>query len=533
MGRGARGSQRSDHISRFDATGWECRAAGEVNGFDPCRVLGKKLADRSGRFIQFAVAASVEAWEHAQLGTASVEPPRVQSSLARRLAGSRDLRLAHRFGGRGTSARIAVLHPEVAHQHRRWTGRDRARRPGLNGCPATACAASVTHGQAGLAIATGQADVAVAGGSEATIAPLTPAGFQKMRVLSTWQGDVASSSRPFSKDRTGMVVSEGAGVLVLEALDHALARGTRSMRRWLGSRRPPTPTMSRRPLPVPKGPLAAWPRHSRTRVFRAKPWTTSTRMGRGPWPTMAMRPEPYDRYSARRGSTLVSSTKGATGHLLGASGGMEAVITVCALRDGLAPPTLNLDVPDPDCDLDYVANTSREAPLRVALSNAFGLVAPTRCSCFAGGRVHESSSGCNHGGVELKQAIGEHLRSHGHDVTDVGTWHRLRGLSRHRPSGGIRCLRDHVRPRHIGLRDGTRHGDDRQQGIGCSGSRGVGRVQRGITLAHNDARVLCLGQRVLGTGLALHLVDVWMASSFKGSRHSRRVGKMEPGSEET
>lgn len=371
-------------VTRFDVSGLPTRIAGEVKDFDGARRLGARAVRRLGLFMQYAMIAADEAMADAGYDLGHVE------GEANGPWPDRD-----RFGvyiGSGIGGFPEIVH-EAAVVERE--GADRAspffiprslinlatgqvairfgaRGPSL--VVSTACAVG-NHaiGEAWRTIRDGDADVLVAGGTEAALSPLGYGGFMTMRALSRRNDEPTRASRPFDADRDGFVMSEGAAVLVLEGLDHALARGARIYAEIIGYGS--TTDAHHVTAPAPGGEGAA--RCMRMAMHKA-----------------GIRPEQVDYINAHGTSTpandpaetaairsvfgphadrlMVSSTKGVTGHLLGAAGGVEAVATCLALHTGVVPPTANLDNPDPSCDLDYVPNESRRASPRIALSNAFG-----------------------------------------------------------------------------------------------------------------------------------------------------------------
>ncbi len=366
-------------LTRFDASDWGVRIAGQADDFDPDTVMDRREQRRHDRFSQLAMAAALEAAAHAGFADGFGH----DDALAERAG----VYVGSGIGGIGEIEGGSVdVHERGPRRVSPFfiprslgnlaTGqiamRLQARGPSL--CVSTACATgNHSIGEAFRAIRLGDADVVLAGGAEAPITPVSVAGFLVMRALSKHNDDPAAASRPFDRDRDGFVMGEGAGVVVLESLEHAKARGADILAEVTGYA---LTTDAHHITAPPPGHLGA------------------QRCMRLALRSAGLAPEDVDYINAHGTSTpvndpaeveavkavfgdharslLMSSTKGVTGHLLGAAGGLEAVLTVKALQHGIAPPTATLETPDPACDLDHVAGTARETPLRVALSNAFG-----------------------------------------------------------------------------------------------------------------------------------------------------------------
>jgi len=374
-------------LTRFDATDLPSQVAGEVDGFDPIERLGRKAPKRLGRFMQFALVAADEAMADAgfdveaqlQGGAAEGDGWPVHERLgvyigsgiggfpeivdhAERLASEGPARISPLFIPRSL---INLAAGQVAI-------RLGARGPSL--CVATACAVG-NHaiGEAFRTIRLGEADVVVAGGTEAALTPLGYGGFMTMRALSRRNDDPRGASRPFDRDRDGFVMSEGAGLVVLESLDHARARGARIYCELVGYAATTDAHHVTAPAPGHDGAARCMRRALANAgvapddVQYINAHGTSTPMN-DPAEVEAIRTV----FGAHADRLMVSSTKGVTGHLLGAAGGLEAVATAKAIYHSVVPPTANLDTPDPACDLDHVPNEAREAPVDVALSNGFG-----------------------------------------------------------------------------------------------------------------------------------------------------------------
>ena len=362
-------------ITRFDAAGLKTQIAGEVKGFDPSPYVPRREARKMDTFIQYAVVAARMALEDAGYEVPEEEAERVGVSIGAGLGGLPEIENQHKVllesGPRRVSPffipmAIANLAPgHVAIQ----TG---AKGPNLS--IVTACATGAhSIGEAWHIIRRGDADVMLAGGVESTITPLAVAGFNAMRALSTRNEEPEKASRPFEKDRDGFVIGEGGAVLVLEDLEHARARGARILAELAGYGA--TCDAYHITAPDPEGDGAARCMEAALRSGGISPDEIDYINAHGTstpfndyYETVAVKRVFGDH--ARR--LWISSTKSMTGHLLGAAGSVEAVFSVLAIRDQVAPPTINYETPDPDCDLDYVPNRAREGRIGRVLSNSFG-----------------------------------------------------------------------------------------------------------------------------------------------------------------
>jgi len=362
-------------ITQFDASGLPTRIAGEVDGFDPVVLLGEKRARRSARFSQLAIAAAREAVADAAL---EIDPERsdgVGVVINNAVAGVPETEheveaLAARGPRRVSPYYVAATIPNMP-------ACEVAIDVGAHG-PVTAGALACASGNAALLearrlILAGEADVVLAGGTDAGIAPVMLAGLANMGPLSERNDDPEAASRPFDADRDGFVFSEGAVVLVVESAAHAGARGARVYGELLGGAL--TSDAFHMSAPEPSGTYAA--AAIRTALARAGvapedvDWIcahgTSTRANDA-IEARAIRAV----FGAATDAVPVSSPKSMTGHMIGAAGALSALAALLAIRDGVIPPTINLDAPDPECDLDHVANVARETPVRTAVVNAFG-----------------------------------------------------------------------------------------------------------------------------------------------------------------
>ena len=359
-------------VSAFASDGHPVRIACEASGFDPARWLDGKAVRRTDRFAQFAVAAARMAEADAGVAVA-LEPEQVGVSVATAQGGVASLSACC------AGADSARIHPTLVtafmpNMAAGWVSMELGAR-GPAGAPCTACAASaMAVGEGYDAIRLGRAEVMFCGGSEAGVTPLAMAGFAAMRALSRRNDDPARASRPFDGERDGFVMGEGAAVLVLEEREHALARGARIYAELAGygvssdafHMTEPDPAGSGQARAV-RAALADAGRDPAD-VDYVNAHASSTELGDAT-ETAAIKLA-LGEEKAR--SIPVSSIKGATGHCLGAAGAVEAAATVLAIRDDAVPPTINYESPDPACDLDYVPNTARRLPVKIALSNSFG-----------------------------------------------------------------------------------------------------------------------------------------------------------------
>jgi 3-oxoacyl-[acyl-carrier-protein] synthase II len=358
-------------ITRFDPAPFPSQIAGEVPDFRPADHLPRRDVVRTDAFIQYALVAAEEAVAHAGLKIDG-QNERVGVALGTGMGGVPWLIAAwetlRREGPGGLSA--YALPGSLPNMAAGWVSmRTGARGPLL--APATACAAATQAiGDAARVIQRGEADVMLAGGSDALIHPLVLGGFCAIRALSTRNDAPARASRPFDRDRDGFVLAEGAGVLVLEALETARARGAEVLAEVLGyglSADAQHPTASSAEGPAQAMRLALADAHLPPEAIDyVNAHGTSTAQN-DVHETEAIKAV----LGAHARRVAVSSIKSMTGHLVGAAGAVEAIAAVLALRHGLIPPTINLETPDPACDLDYVPKHARRRPVRIAMSNSF------------------------------------------------------------------------------------------------------------------------------------------------------------------
>ncbi len=362
-------------LTRFDSNGFETKIAGEVKGFNPEAYIEKKEIKKMDLFIQYALAATKEALEDSQLKITPENCDRIGVIVGTGLGGLPTLEKYHQILlERGPSRISPFFIPMLIANLATGQIAIHFGAKGPNICIVTACATGAhCIGDAFRTIVYGDAEAIIAGGTEANITPLTISGFNAMKALSTRNGEPEKACRPFEKNRDGFVVAEGAGILIVEELEFALKRGAKIYGELIGYGY--TGDAYHITAPPPDGEGAA--RCMRMAIKDA-----------------GLRPEDIEYINAHGTSTLlndltetraiktvfgehakklaISATKSMTGHLLGAAGSTEAIFTLLAIRDSILPPTINYEVPDPECDLDYVPNVARRQPLTVAMSNAFG-----------------------------------------------------------------------------------------------------------------------------------------------------------------
>lgn len=372
-------------ITLFDPAGFDTRFAAEVKGFDPTNYMDRKEARRTDRFVQFAVAATKEALRDAELEITPANRDEIGVFIASGIGGIATLSeqldvLRSRGPGRISPFLIpAMITNLAAGQVSIVTG---ARGPSY--CVTSACASSAhALGEAAETIRRGWAKAMIVGGSEASITPIGVAGFNAMRALSTRNEDYAHASRPFDAERDGFVMGEGAAVLILEDLEFARARGARILAEVVGygatSDAYHISNLAEDGEGVARAIRLALQRGgiAPSEVDYINAHATSTPAG-DPVETAAIK----QVFGGREQSPPVSASKSQFGHLLGAAGAIEAVVTVLAMQHNLLPATINLQQPDPDCDLDYVPNQPRPATIEVALSNSFGFGGHNVCLAF-------------------------------------------------------------------------------------------------------------------------------------------------------
>jgi len=362
-------------ITKFDTEGYPTRIAGEVRNFDPLNFVDKKDARRLDPYLQYAVASSVLAVQDAALDTGRVDSTRLGVLIGSGIGGITTLLESHRnLLEKGPDRVSPFFIPMLIVNMASGLVSIRFGAKGPNSSVVTACATG-NHaiGDSFKIIQRGDADVMIAGGSEAIIVPLTIAGFCSMKAMSTRNDEPTKAMRPFDATRDGFVCGEGAGILVLELLEHALARDARIYAEIVGYGM--TGDAHHMTAPDPEGDGAARAMAMAVRDAGLEPSAIGYINAHGTstpyndkFETLAIK-SVFGEHARR---LAVSSTKSMTGHLLGAAGGVEAIATVLALHHGVLPPTINYETPDPECDLDYIPNQARKQHVEVALSNAFG-----------------------------------------------------------------------------------------------------------------------------------------------------------------
>ena len=369
------GRSGAGRISCFDPASFESQIAAEVKHFDPLQYLNPKETKRTERFTQFAIAAAKQAVKDSGFAVGGEDPFRCGVVIGTGMGSMQLIEEQHNvLLARGpkklTPFMIPMLICNMASGH---VAMDLGFK-GPNFCTTTACA-SGAHGvgEAFRLIQHGQADVMLGGGTESCITPMSVGGFCALMALSRRNDAPQKASRPFDKERDGFVIGEGAGVLLLEELEHAKKRGAKIYAEMAGYGA--TADAYHMTAPDPEGTGAAKAMQLALEDAKLTPEQigyinahgTSTELN-DKIETLAIK----KTFGAAAKKTPISSTKSMTGHLIGAAGGVEAVISILAIRDGVLPPTINYEHPDPECDLDYVPNTARKAPVEAALSNSLG-----------------------------------------------------------------------------------------------------------------------------------------------------------------
>ena len=370
-------------VTAFDVSAYDCRIAGEARNFEPVKWFKvPKDVRRADRYCQLAMGAAKMAVTDAGLESVpESELPRFGVMIGSGIGGLKSLEdnhtaLIHKGPGRISPFMIPMM---IANMGSGLVSMDLGWQ-GPNFAPVSACStAAQSLGEAWRMIREGDADVFAAGGSEASVVPLGIGGFGAMKALSTRNDEPTKASRPFDSDRDGFVMGEGAGVLILEELQHALQRGARIYGEIIGYGLSADAYHMSAPLPEGQGAARCMKMALDkagilpTDVDYVNAHGTSTPVG-DVCETKAVKAL-FGDHARRAGGTsglVVSSTKSMTGHLLGAAGAVESIACVLAIRDGVIPPTINLDNPDPQCDLDYVPHTAREQRIRIAVNNSFG-----------------------------------------------------------------------------------------------------------------------------------------------------------------
>jgi 3-oxoacyl-[acyl-carrier-protein] synthase II len=372
-------------ITQFDATQFACQIAAEVKNFDVMNFVEKKEAKKMGRFIHFAIAAADEAMKMSGLDVTPELSERVGVHIGSGIGGFDIIEREHSNLLNGGPRKIspffipaAIVNLAAGHVSIRYKAK------GPNEATCTACTSSAhSIGDAFKIIARGDADVMISGGTEAAITPMGVGGFAAMRALSTRNDDPEHASRPWDSERDGFVIGEGAGILILEELEFAKARGAKIMAEIIGYGMSADANHITQPSEDGDGGCRVMKNAMRDAGIRPadvdyiNAHGTSTPIG-DKLESIAIK----RAFGEHAKELAVSSTKSMTGHLLGGAGGLEAGITVLALINQCLPPTVNMVQPDPECDLDYVPNTARQTKVEIALSNSFGFGGTNGCLAF-------------------------------------------------------------------------------------------------------------------------------------------------------
>lgn len=362
-------------ITLFDASDLDTRIAGEVKGFDPSEYMERKEVRRMDRYAQLAVAAATMAIQDAQLDLDGIDRERVGCWIGSGVGGIQTLEdQARTLVERGPNRISPFFVPMMIANMASGQVSIMFGLKGPNACTVTACASGAhSIGDAFRIVQRGDADIMIAGGAEAGVSLLAMAGFCAAKALSRRNDEPERASRPFDAERDGFVMGEGAGILVLESLESALSRGARIYAELVGYGA--TADAHHITAPAPEGKGAAKAIRLALEDAGIEPHEvdyinahgTSTELN-DYFETLAIKAA----LGEAAAKVAISSTKSMTGHLLGAAGGVEAIASVMAIQEGIIPPTINYENPDPRCDLDYVPNAARRQPVRVALSNSFG-----------------------------------------------------------------------------------------------------------------------------------------------------------------
>jgi len=371
-------------ITRFDPSGYDAQIAAEVKDFDPAQFIEKKEIKKMDTFIHYAVGASQLAVDDAGLKVSPEEATRVGVYIGSGIGGLGSIEHYHDVLKEKGPGRVSPFFiPMTIINLASGQVAIRVGAKGPNSCAVTACATG-NHciGDAYRLIKRDDADVMIAGGAEAAITPLGVAGFASAKALSFRNTEPAKASRPFDKDRDGFVLGEGAGVVVLEELEHARARGARIYAEVIGYAMNSDAYHITAPPEEGEGAVRCMEMAikdagvAKTDIGYINAHGTSTMAD-------AIETKAIKHVFGEQAYKIpVSSTKSMTGHLLGAAGGIEAVFSILALHHGILPPTINLDHPDPACDLDYVPNKARATKTQVVLSNSFGFGGVNACLLF-------------------------------------------------------------------------------------------------------------------------------------------------------
>ncbi len=376
-------------ITHFDPSAFASQIAGEVKGFDPLQFIEKKDVKKMDVFIQFAIAASQFAMDDAKLQVSAKNAPRVGVYIASGIGGFTSIEREHKALLEGGPRRISPFFiPSAIINLASGQVSIRFGAKGPNSATCTACSASAhAVGDAFEIIRRGDADAMIAGGSEAAITPMGVGGFAAMRALSTRNDEPDKACRPFDRERDGFIIGEGAGVIVLEERESAVERGAKIYAEVVGYGQ--SADAYHITAPTEDGSGAVRVMEAAIKKAGIQPLQVNYINAHGTSTPHNDRIESLaikKLFGERAYKMAISSTKSMTGHLLGAAGGLEAGITALAVHHQTAPPTINLEHPDPDCDLDYVPRKCRPVKMEYALSNSFGFGGTNAALLF---RKHE------------------------------------------------------------------------------------------------------------------------------------------------
>lgn len=369
-------------ITRFDTSLFETRIAGEVKGFDAAKFLEKKEIKKMDRFIQYAIAATTEALDESGLKITPENAERVGVIVGSGMGGIETvIQNEYICRDQGPKRVSPFFIPSCVINLAPGQISIRTGAKGPNFSPVSACATGAhAIGEAYHIIKRGEADAIIAGGAESTIIPVAIAGFSNMKALSTRNDPPEKACRPFDAERDGFIMGEGAGILILEELEHAQQRGARIYAELIGFGMNSDAYHITSPAPDGSGPARcmelaiASAGIKKEEVGYINAHGTSTPVNDS-METKAIKLA----FGEHARKVLISSTKSMTGHLLGAAGAVETAYTALALYHQIVPPTINLENPDPECDLDYVPHTARPAEIEVAISNSFGFGSTNAC----------------------------------------------------------------------------------------------------------------------------------------------------------
>ncbi|MCU1288344.1 MAG: 3-oxoacyl-[acyl-carrier-protein] synthase [Acidobacteria bacterium] len=380
-----RGDSGADYIKKFDTEKFSVKFACEIKNFDPLNFLEKKEARRMGAFTHFAIAASDEAMKHSGLKVDDSNAEMIGTYISSGIGDFWAIEREHDKLLAGGPDRVSPFFiPQSIVNLAAGNVSIRHGLKGPNTATATACAAGAhAIGDSFRIIERGDADAMVCGGAESAITPMSVAGFASMRALSTRNDDPTKASRPFDAERDGFVIGEGAGIIILEELEFAKARGAKIYAEIAGYGMSGDAFHITAPDETGSGPMRVMQKAIKDagitpeQIGYINAHGTSTPYN-DKFETLAIK-KTFGDYAYK---LAVSSTKSMTGHALGAAGGIEAVFSILALHENVLPPTINYEFPDPDCDLDYIVNEARHQAVEYVLSNSFGFGGTNACLIF-------------------------------------------------------------------------------------------------------------------------------------------------------